>query len=159
MENLSLQQLITNTQEALVKSQASGYYQKVFKTVTRQFLLYAKEKDIGSFSIDSGLQFLEDHYSMSKKMEEKKWSAIYLRCINALSEYQKSGNVNIYLAMGRRVYSFPEGFKAGADGYLSYRKKTGIADKCRQAPTEIQTRKQRAAPVKKRQTHRVMRML
>lgn len=129
MENMTLQQLVTSTQEALAESHASGYYQKVFKTVTRQFLLYAGEKGIGSFSIDAGLRFLEDHYSMTRKIEGKKWAAIYLRCINALSEYQQSGSVSLYLAMGRRDYSFPEGFKAGADGYLSYRKKTGIADK------------------------------
>lgn len=44
MENMTLQQLVTSTQEALAESHASGYYQKVFKTVTRQFLLYAEEK-------------------------------------------------------------------------------------------------------------------
>ena len=43
MENLTLQQLITQTKEALTLAGASNYYQKVFKTLTNQLLLYAEE--------------------------------------------------------------------------------------------------------------------
>ena len=35
----------------------------------------------------------EDHYSMSSKIEQKKWCATYSRCINALAEYQRSGSI------------------------------------------------------------------
>ena len=97
MENLTLQQLINQTKEALIEAGASNYYQNVFKTLTKQLLLYAKEHNTESFSMDFGLQFLEDHYSMSSKIEQKKWCATYSRCINALAEYQHSGNVTLYL--------------------------------------------------------------
>lgn len=66
---------------------------------------------------------LEDHYSMSAKIAQKKWCAAYSRCINALSEYQRLGNVNLYLSMDKRTYTFPDGFKQSAQAYLSYRKK------------------------------------
>ena len=93
MENLTLQQLITQTKEALTQAGASNYYQKVFKTLTNQLLLYAEEHNTDAFSMDFGLQFLEDHYSMSSKIEQKKWCATYSRCINALAEYQRSGSI------------------------------------------------------------------
>jgi len=129
VENLTLQQLINQTKEALIEAGASNYYQNVFKTLSKQLLLYAKEHDAESFSMDFGLQFLEDHYSMSSKIEQKKWCATYSRCINALAEYQHSGNVTLYLVMDKRVYTFPDSFKDSAEAYLSHREKTGITKK------------------------------
>lgn len=90
MESLPLQQLADETLQALVNANASKNYQKVFKTVSRNFIVYAREHDIDSFSIDHGIQFLEDHYSMSQKMAEKngtgyifavsmRWQSISLR--------------------------------------------------------------------------------
>ena len=73
MESLPLQQLADETLQSLIKANASKNYQKVFKTVSRNFIVYAQEHDIDSFNIDYGIQFLEDHYSMSQKMAEKKW--------------------------------------------------------------------------------------
>lgn len=69
MENLTLQQLLTKTKEALAQAGASNYYQKVFKTLTNQLLLYAEEHNADAFSMDFGWQFLEDHYSMTSKIE------------------------------------------------------------------------------------------
>ena len=129
MENLTLQQLINQTREALIDAGASNYYQNVFKTLTKQLFLYAKEHSTESFSMDFGLQFLEDHYSMLSKIEQNKWCAIYSRCINALAEYQHSGNVTLYLVMDKRVYTFPDSFKDSAEAYLSHREKTGIIKK------------------------------
>lgn len=132
MENLTLQQLINQTGEALIQAGASGYYQKVFKTLTNQLLLYAKECNTDFFSMDFGLQFLEDHYSMSSKIELKKWCAAYSRCINALAEYQRSGDVTLYLVMDKRTYTFPEGFRESAQAYISQRERTGIVKKSNQ---------------------------
>ena len=129
MEKLTLQQLINETMDALNQAGASSYYKTVFKTLTKQFLIYAKDKGVDSFSMDFALQFLEDHYSMSDKIVQKKWCAAYSRCMNALSEYQRLGNVNLYLSMDKRTYTFPDGFKQSAQAYLSYRKKTGIIEK------------------------------
>ena len=58
VENSTLQQLINQTEEALIQAGASNYYQNVFKTLTKQLLLYAEEHDTDSFSMDFGLQFL-----------------------------------------------------------------------------------------------------
>ncbi len=79
--------------------------------------------------MDFGLQFLGDHYSMSSKIKQKKWCAAYYRCINALAEYQHSGNVTLYLVMDKRAYIFPEGFKDSAEVYISHREKIGIIEK------------------------------
>ena len=132
MENLILQQLINQTQEGLIQAGASNYYQNVFKTLTKQLLLYAEKHNTDSFSMDFGLQFLEDHYSMSSKIKQKKWCAAYSRCINALAEYQRSGNVTLYLVMDKRTYTFPEGFKDSAQAYISYWEKSGIIKKSNQ---------------------------
>ena len=129
MENLTLQQLITQTKEALTQAGASNYYQKVFKTLTNQLLLYAEEHNTDAFSMDFGLQFLEDHYSMSSKIEQKKWCATYSRCINALAEYQRSGSITLYLVMDERAYTFPDGFRNSAEEYISHREKIGIIKK------------------------------
>ena len=129
MEQMTLQQLINQTKEALIEAGASNYYQNVFKTLAKQLLLYAEEHNTDSFSMDFGLQFLEDHYSMSSKIEQKKWCATYSRCINALAEYQRSGNVTLYLVMDKRAYTFPDGFKDSAEAYLSHREKIGIIKK------------------------------
>ena len=72
MEKLTLQQLIIETTDALNQAGASSYYKTVFKTLTKQFLIYAKDKGVDSFSMDFALQFLEDHYSMSAKIAQKK---------------------------------------------------------------------------------------
>lgn len=44
MENLTLQQLINQTKEALIEAGASNYYQNVFKTLTKQ--LCSTQKNI-----------------------------------------------------------------------------------------------------------------
>ena len=129
MKTNKLQQLMDGTQEALAKANASEYFQKLLKTVSRQFIIYADEHDIDSFSIDVGLQFLDDHYSMSQKIAEKKWCSMYLRCINAISEYQMTGAVDMYLTSARKEYIFPEHFKESADSYIAYREKIGIIPK------------------------------
>ena len=117
------------TREALAKANASEYFQNLLKTVSRQFIIYADEHDIDFFNIDVGLQFLEEHYSMSQKIAEKKWCSMYLRCINAISEYQMTGAVDMYLTTVRTEYIFPEPFKESADSYLAYREKIGIIPK------------------------------
>jgi len=129
MKTNKLQQLMDGTLKALVKSNASDYFQKLLKTVSRQFIIYADEHGLDSFNIDVGLQFLEDHYSMSQKIAEKKWCSMYLRCINAISEYQMTGAVDMYLTTVRTEYIFPEPFKESADSYLAYREKIGIIPK------------------------------
>ena len=133
METNMLQQLTGSTQEALAKANASDSFQKLFKTVSRQFITYACEHNIDFFSIDIGLQFLEDHYSMSQKIAEKKWCSRYLRCINAISEYQMTGAVDLYLTSARREYVFPGPFKESVDSYIAYREKIGIIPKSIQA--------------------------
>ena len=129
MENLTLQELINKTKEALSEAGASNYYQSVFKTLTNQLLIYDVEHNKDSFSMDFGLQFLEDHYSMSAKIKQKKWCATYSRCINALAEFQRSGNVILYLVMDKRSYTFPDGFKDSAEAYIFHREKIGIIKK------------------------------
>lgn len=129
MKTNKLQQLMDGTLEALVKSNASDYFQKLLKTVSRQFIIYADEHGIDSFNIDVGLQFLENHYSMSQKIAEKKWCNMYLRCINAISEYQMTGSVDMYLTAVRTEYIFPEPFKESAESYLAHRDKIGIIPK------------------------------
>ena len=120
---------MNDTQEALASANASDYFQRLFKTVSRQFIIYAEEHDIDSFNMDVGLKFLDDHYSMSQKIAEKKWCSMYLRCINAISEYQMTGTVDMYLTTARKEYIFPDPFKESAESYIAYREKIGIIPK------------------------------
>ena len=64
MRTLLLPELADKTFVALKEAGASSYYQTTFQTVARQFIRYATEKDAQTFSMDLGLQFLEDHYSV-----------------------------------------------------------------------------------------------
>lgn len=129
MELLPLQQLADETLQSLINADASTNYQKIFKAVSRKFITYAEQHSIDTFSIEHGIQFLEDHYSMSQKMSEKKWNGVYLRCINAMAEYQLTGAVDMYLVSTRKKYYFPEAFKESADDYLSYREYIRISAK------------------------------
>ena len=58
--------------QVLIEAGASNYYQNVFKTLTKQLLLYAKEHNTESFSMDFGLQFLEDYYAGRRNCPGKK---------------------------------------------------------------------------------------
>ena len=129
MESLPLQQLADETLHSLINADASMNYQRIFKAVSRNFITYAQDHGIKTFSIDHGIQFLEDHYSMSQKMAEKKWNGVYLRCINAMAEYQISGTVDMYLVSTRKKYFFPDPFKQSADAYIFYREHIGISTK------------------------------
>lgn len=99
MEKSTLQQLINQTGEALVQAGASSYYQKVFKTLTKQLLLYSHEQGTDSFSMDFGLQFLEDHYSMSSKIEQKKmvYSLFPLyKCFGRIPAFRKRNSLSCH---------------------------------------------------------------
>lgn len=129
METNNLQLLMDETFDALVKAGASKSFKTLFGAFSRQFIIYAKEHEIDFFSMDIGLKFLEDHYSMSQKIAEKKWNFAYSRCINAISEYQKTKNVTMYIPFVPKEYTFPLLFRTSAESYISYRKKIGIIDK------------------------------
>ena len=88
MRTLLLPELADKTFVALKEAGASSYYQTTFQTVARQFIRYATEKDAQTFSMELGLQFLEDHYSMSERIRKRKFCYQYLRSINAMAEYQ-----------------------------------------------------------------------
>ncbi len=71
METLNLQTLVSGTAQALMQASASDYYQRVFKTLGRQLLIYADIHETDRFSMDFGVQFLEDHYHMSERIVDK----------------------------------------------------------------------------------------
>lgn len=129
METLNLQTLVSGTAQALMEASASDYYQRVFKTLGRQLLAYADIHETDGFSMDFGLQFLEDHYHMSEKIAAKKWPIIYSRCINFISDYQRTGHIVLCFGVIKKVYIIPEGFQKSTSEYLDYRKKIGISDK------------------------------
>ena len=132
MEALNLQALVSETAQALMAADASDYYQRVFKTLGKQMLLYARIHETDVFSMDFGLQFLEDHYHMSEKVAAKKWPIIYSRCINFLSDYQRTGHIVLCFGVTKKAYTVPEGFQESTDEYLDYRKKISISDKTNQ---------------------------
>ena len=132
METHNLQTLVSGTAQALLKAGASDYYQRVFKTLGRQLLVYADIHETDGFSMDFGLQFLEDHYHMSERIAAKKWPIIYNRCINFISDYQRTGHIVLCFGVTKKVYSIPEGFQESTNEYLDYRKKIGISDKTNQ---------------------------
>lgn len=132
MKTFNLQTLVSGTAQALMEASASDYYQRVFKTLGRQLLVYADIHETDGFSMDFGLQFLEDHYHMSEKVAAKKWPIIYSRCINFISDYQRTGHIVLCFGVTKKVYTIPEGFQESTSEYLDYRKKIGISDKTNQ---------------------------
>lgn len=135
METPNLQELIAKTEAALVDADATKYYQHVFKQVYRQLLVHARSIETDTFSMDFGLQFLEDHYSMTERIKDHKWPVIYSRCINEISDYQRTGYVACYKGRVLRTYVIPASFKPSTDAYFAYRKKIGITDKSIQIST------------------------
>ncbi len=129
MKTLNLKELINKAKNDLADSGTNKHYQQMFKRVCKQLLIYADNKKITSFSVDFGLEFLEKHYSMSKKVSENKWNSIYSRCINDITDYQRIGKIVFCNSNRQRTYVFPNGFKNSTDAYLDYRKKIQIADK------------------------------
>ncbi len=135
MERLKLRELIDKTAEALKDVHATEYHLRVFRRVTKQLLIYAKACKVDSFSMDFGLKFLDDHYSMSQWNQGKRPVYIYVRCINALSDFQRTGHVVSYLGKEHREYDIPEGFKPSTDAYLAHRKRIGIVNRSIQVAT------------------------
>lgn len=135
METSNLQDLINKTGTALTDAGATKYYQHVFKQVSKQLLIYSQDIKADSFCVDLGLQFLEAHYSMAKRVSEHSWPVIYSRCINELADYQRTGHVSCYTGKAQRKYVIPESFKASSDSYLTYTKKLGIREKSIQIST------------------------
>lgn len=135
METLNLQELIGKTEVALIDAGATKYYQRVFKQVYKQFLIYAVKTETNTFTMDFGLQFLEEHYSLTDRTTAHKWPVIYSRCINELADYQRTGYVVCYKGKVLRTYIIPESFKPSTDAYFEYRMKIGIADKSIQIST------------------------
>lgn len=80
-------------------------------------------------SYAQGAKMYSLNYWPFVRLAEKKWCSMYLRCINAISEYQMTGTVDMYLTSARKEYIFPETFKESADSYLAYREKIGIIPK------------------------------
>lgn len=132
METFNLQTLVSGTAQALMEASASDYYQRVFKTLGRQLLVYADIHETDGFIMDFGLQFLENHYHMSEKIAAKKWPIIYSRCINFISDYQRTGHIVLCFGVTKKVYIIPEGFRESTNKYLDYRKKISISDKTNQ---------------------------
>lgn len=83
METLNLHTLVSETGQALMAADASDYYQRIFKTLGKQLLAYARIHETDVFSIDFGLQFLEDHYHMSEKVVAKKQTSCPFFILNA----------------------------------------------------------------------------
>lgn len=83
METLNLHTLVSETGQALMAADASDYYQRIFKTLGKQLLAYARIYETDVFSIDFGLQFLEDHYHMSEKVAAKKQTSCPFFILNA----------------------------------------------------------------------------
>lgn len=131
METFNLQTLMSGTAQALIEASASDYYQKVFKMLGRQLLVYADIQETDGFSTDFSLQFLENHYHMSEKIAAKKWLIIYSRCINFISDYQRTGHIVLCFGVTKKAYTIPEGFRESTNEYLDYRKKIGISHKTR----------------------------
>lgn len=126
METLNLQELIGKTEAALIDAGATKYYQRVFKQVYKQLLIYAVKTETNTFTMDFGLQFLEEHYSLTDRTTAHKWPVIYSRCINELADYQRTGYVVCYKGKVLRTYIIPESFKPSTDAYFEYRMKIGL---------------------------------
>ena len=71
-----LEQLVEDTEAALVKEGASVYHLRIFKTVTNHLKRYAKEHNQAEFSLDFGIGFLEDFYSMRERIEKHTFPVI-----------------------------------------------------------------------------------
>lgn len=125
----NLEQLVENTETALTEAGASVYHLRTFKKVTNHLIRYAKEKDQTDFSLDFGIEFLEDFYEMREKMEKHKFRIINLYCINEMDDYQKKGAVSVRYGTIPRDYAIPVSFRSSYDSYLEYRTSIGIHPK------------------------------
>ena len=125
----NLEQLVENTETALTEAGASVYHLRTFKKVTNHLIRYAKEKDQTEFSLDFGIEFLEDFYEMREKMEKHKFRIINLYCINEMDDYQKNGAVSVRYGTIPRDYAIPVSFRSSYDSYLEYRTSIGIHPK------------------------------
>lgn len=121
-----LEQLVENTEAALVKEGASVYHLRIFKTVTNHLKRYAKEHNQAEFSLDFGIGFLEDFYSMRERIEKHTFPVIRLYCINEMDDFLKKGAVSVRYGKIPREYTIPAEFKQNYDSYLEYRTDMGI---------------------------------
>lgn len=134
METLNLQTLVSETGQALMAAGASDYYQRIFKTLGKQLLAYARIHETDVFSIDFGLQFLEEHYHMSEKVAAKKWPVIYSRCINFLSDYQRTGHIVLCFGVTKKAYTVRKDSRKARTNTLITAKRSASAIKQTSCP-------------------------
>lgn len=129
MSQTKLKKLVEDTEAALLKAGASAYHMSCFKRVTKQLKIYAEKTETTGFTLEFGIEFLENHYSFHEKAKGKKFYWIYLHCINEMDDYMKTGSVAVYFGRYNRVYEIPEHFRSSYDMYISYRTGIGLSHK------------------------------
>jgi len=121
MSKTNLEVLIENTGQDLKSIGATKHHLEIFKDVTDRLLEYAKEFGITEFTLDMGITFLEERYSMTDKVNAKKFPSRYLAAINELDDYNKCGRVTLRHAWCNHNYDIPENFTGSYNSYIQYR--------------------------------------
>ncbi len=114
MNRNQLEELIAQTNDALLNSGASSYHMCCYKTFTNKVKSYAEENEITEYTPEVGLAVFMETYGSNK--------STYLHCMNELNDYLAFGAVNPYKGRKPRVYDIPEGFTDSFESYLQYRK-------------------------------------
>lgn len=113
MSRSQLEELISQTKEALLNSGASSYHMNIYKAFTNKVRNYAEKEGIDKYTPELGLTVLRDFYGFKK--------AVYVYCMNELNDYLAFGSVNPYKGKQPRVYDIPDGFADSHKSYLQYR--------------------------------------
>ena len=102
MSRSQLEELISQTKEALLNSGASSYHMNIYRAFTNKVRNYAEKEGIDKYTPELGLTVLRDFYGFKK--------AVYVYCMNELNDYLMFGSVNPYKGKQPRVYDIPDGF-------------------------------------------------
>ncbi len=120
MNRNQLEELIAQTNDALLNSGASSYHMSIYKAFANKVRSYAEENGITEYTPEVGLAvFMETHGSNK---------STYLHCMNELNDYLAFGAVNPYKGRKPRVYDIPEGFADSFESYLRYRKDNQMSE-------------------------------
>jgi len=103
---------------------------RFYTVIWNQLKLYAAPKGITCFSTEFGYNFLEQHYGFVPVEKLDRNSAMRIRAINVLSDYQLHGTVLIKKCI--RNYEFPECFRTIISEFISYRNSLKIVKKSMQ---------------------------
>jgi len=121
-----IEQLVQQFNEKLIKNHYSEWSQKRYHRILTDLLQYCEKRGIVSFSMDTGMAFLEERFGITGVDDLELNNRFKLKVINVLGYFQMNGIIPF--RMPKSEIHFPDWFTEPYTEFLNYRRYSGITE-------------------------------